>query len=51
MTKIIISLSAALIMITACSSTPPAKDYRYDEQRRAADQNQKELTREIRKGY
>jgi hypothetical protein len=42
---------AGIFILAACSSTPPPKDYRYDEQKRAAQQGQQELSREIDKRY
>ncbi len=47
----LLALLAGLTLIAACSSPAAPKDYRYDEQKRAAQQGQQELSREMDKRY
>jgi PBP1b-binding outer membrane lipoprotein LpoB len=47
----LITLLTGLMLLAACSSPAAPKDYRYDEQKRAAQQGQQELSREMDKRY
>lgn len=39
------------LLLVGCSSAPAQPDYRYEEQKQGADKAQKELSREIKRGY
>ena len=45
----IVPLVLMSLVMAGCSSAPAEPDYRYEEQKRAADKAQKELSREMKR--